>query len=69
MRRWHLYVDGAEHEPDRILGAFIGLPLQAGAHEILLEYKPTGIKASFAISLLSLAALVAFDILIRKKEN
>ncbi|MDR1642825.1 MAG: YfhO family protein [Clostridiales bacterium] len=68
-KRWHLYVDGAEHEPDRLLGTFIGLPLQAGAHEILLEYKPTGIKASFAISLLSLAALVAFDILIRKKEN
>lgn len=55
---WTAYVDGQKAEIHNIAGAFCGLSLASGNHEILMVYKPDGIDAGILISIASVALLI-----------
>ncbi len=62
-----LYVDGVETEYEKTDYAFIGAPVSAGEHEIVLEYHTPGLSAGYimcAVGLVIFAALLVYD---RKK--
>lgn len=47
---WNILVDGKKQEPEKILDAFLGIRLTAGAHTITMEYTPKGLLPGAAIS-------------------
>lgn len=66
---WTLTVDGQEKEIRELTGgAFISVPLDAGSHEIVLEFRPPGIAAGLCITIISVMLLCAFAV-IRKKSR
>ena len=67
---WKAYVDGEEVEIKEILGTFIGIELDAGEHEIYMEYTTPGYSIG---CIFTAAGIVLFVILVvyerrRKKE-
>jgi hypothetical protein len=67
-RRWHVYVNGQVHKAERVLGAFIGIPLSAGQYEIRMEYRPVGVVPSVLVSVLALAGVLAWPAFRRMKQ-
>lgn len=57
---WTLKVDGVKTEYIEVAGAFIGVELSSGHHDIELSYTPRGLKLGLLVSLLS--ALLVFVI-------
>jgi len=54
---WAAYVDGQKAEIHNIAGAFCGLSLAAGSHEISMMYKPDGVDIGLLISVASFGLL------------
>ena len=50
---WKVLVDGKQQEPEKALGAFLGLDLEAGIHRIEIRYTPQGFWCGFDITILS----------------
>lgn len=66
---WSLKVDGAKREISELVGGnFIAVSLEAGRHEIQLDFTPPGIILGLAATLLSVVIL-AFLELLRRKRN
>lgn len=61
-----IYVDGKEVEPDVILGALIGVSLEEGEHEIVIDYIPKGFLSGGIISVLSLLSICFY---LQKKKK
>ena len=55
-----VYLDGKEVEPDIVLDALIGLPVEKGAHTIKISYIPKGLLAGTGLSLVALGACVFY---------
>jgi hypothetical protein len=53
---WHARVDGRPVAPVAANGVFIGLPIEAGRHEVELSYRPPGLVRGVAVSGLALVA-------------
>lgn len=51
---WKVLVDGKRQKPEKALGAFLGLDLEAGIHRIEIRYIPQGFWCGFGITILSL---------------
>lgn len=60
---WKAYVDGKETEVKNVKDAFVCVPISAGEHTVELKYCPPGFKAGAAITIVSIASLVALWIL------
>lgn len=57
---WLLKVNGEPRELVRANVGFMGVPLKAGSHSVLLEYSLPWLRPGLAVSLLSLAVLLLF---------
>jgi uncharacterized membrane protein YfhO len=55
---WTAYVDGQKAEIHNIAGAFCGLSLASGNHEISMIYKPDGVDTGLLISIASFGLLL-----------
>ena len=51
------FVDGKEVKPEQVNKAFLGFPIQKGAHEITLEFHAPGKDLGILISCLATAFL------------
>jgi uncharacterized membrane protein YfhO len=56
---WHARVDGAEVPIALVEGLLRGVSLGPGAHEIVVEFRPTWLYAGLIISALGWLALAA----------
>ncbi|MBR2615847.1 MAG: YfhO family protein [Clostridia bacterium] len=56
---WSVFVDGKEAEVSTFAGAFVGVSLSAGEHEIEFVYSPLGFEKGLWISVVSLLLLGA----------
>lgn len=68
---WHVYVDGVETEPVRLVnGAFLGMYLpSAGEHEIELKYEVPGLKIGAIVSACGILAFLAVAFEKKLKKN
>jgi hypothetical protein len=66
---WKATVDGAEAPVLRADWCLRAVPIDAGTHEVVLEFSPSSFAAGAWISSLSLALAVAGIVYTRKKEN
>ena len=66
---WKLYVDGKETEILHANTMFMGVPLEAGKHSILLEYHTSKLKAGIVISLVGVVAFVVIIIVYHRKKK
>lgn len=56
----HVYLDGKEITPDIVLGALIGIPIEEGTHEIVIDYIPRGLISGSVISLLGIVGTIYY---------
>lgn len=67
---WSLTVDGQKRTIRELTGGvFISVPLEAGSHEISLEFRPPGIIAGLCITIVSIILLAALELIRRKISN
>ena len=66
---WSVYVDGQKEEKIKLLGAFIGVELEKGQHEIEYKYLSSGTFSGILISVFSLAILLLIYLFIKVKNN
>jgi putative membrane protein (fragment) len=66
---WSVYVDGQKEEKIKLLGAFIGVELEKGQHEIEFKYLSSGTFSGILISVFSLAILLLIYLFIKVKNN
>ncbi len=59
-------VDGKNTDADKILGGLIGLKLEEGTHEIIIDYVPKGLKSGLIVSITCLFGTVVY-LQMRKK--
>lgn len=59
-------VDGKRVDADKILGGLIGLKLEDGVHEIIIDYVPKGLKSGLIVSITCLFGTVVY-LQMRKK--
>jgi uncharacterized membrane protein YfhO len=64
---WYAYVDGKLTKIYQANSMFMGLPLEAGTHEITLVYKTPGSKAGTGFTELGIAAALMLYVVRRKK--
>ncbi len=62
-------VDGKAREMKKVNTAFIGLPLEAGSHEIEIRYTAPGFRAGLWISLLSGVAAICWAIWCMRRKR
>ena len=66
---WKLYVDGKETEILHANTMFMGVPLEAGKHSILLEYHTSKLKPGILISLVGVVAFAVIIIVYHRKKK
>ena len=66
---WTLKVDGREADIELFDGMFISTRLEKGAHTIELSFFPAGLRSGILVSLLSLAAFIALQLLLRDEPK
>lgn len=55
---WRVSVDGKKVKPLKVLGAFMGIPVEKGEHELHMEFYPKGFLLGSIISTISLLILL-----------
>lgn len=65
---WKAYVDGKEKDIELVNGCFMGLYLEEGSHEIVMEFKPYDFFVGISITLTYLVVLVILGIVYWKKS-
>ncbi|MFC2735031.1 MAG: YfhO family protein, partial [Oribacterium sp.] len=63
---WSARVDGRKVKPVKALNCFLGIPLDAGVHEITLSYFPKGLFLGILCSILSLCLFLLLFFLSRR---
>ena len=66
---WTAYVDGNKTKIYQANSMYIGLPLEAGTHEIELVYKTPGLQAGTGITEIGLALCIMLFVARRKKAS
>jgi hypothetical protein len=66
---WQAEVDGEPATIHRVDGAFRGVALEPGAHEVVFRYVPAFTYAGFAVLLLGLAGTALAVVLLRRRER
>jgi hypothetical protein len=61
---WRATVDGAPAETVQLMPSYVGVPLEAGAHEVELRWEPGSRKATLAGA--GLAILIGFGVMERR---
>ena len=65
---WSIYVDGEKAEPAPWKEALLGVFLDEGTHEIVLEYETPGLKLGSIISIIS-AGIAIFLLVLETRKN
>lgn len=65
---WKAWVDGAPAKLWKSNAMYMALPLEAGDHEILLRYRTPWLREGAAISLVTLAGLIAHAVVRRRRR-
>lgn len=60
---WHCQVDGEERPLEPVEGLFMGVPLEAGEHEVVLTFIPQAFPIAWKISLIALIITLLFAVL------
>ncbi|MBQ2677145.1 MAG: YfhO family protein [Clostridia bacterium] len=66
---WSVYVDGKKAEVIPLGDAFVTLDLKTGTHKITFKYAPAGFYAGVAISVGSLALMIALWYVLKKYDQ
>lgn len=66
---WEIFIDGEKKEAKKAAGYFLSCGIEEGDHEIILKYTVPGIKVGAVLSLLSLVALMAWQMLERRRNK
>lgn len=66
---WTITIDGQPAEGEKILEAFLSVPVEAGTHEISLTYMPGGLIPGVVISGSSLAVLALLRLVKRRRSG
>lgn len=66
---WTLYVDGKETEIKELAGTFMGIELDAGTHEIEMEYHTPGFKAGMILSGVGVVLFIGYEVVSKKKRT
>lgn len=66
---WRAFVDGKEVTMQKSNVMYMSIPLKAGAHDIVLEYKNASLFPGFIISLITLAGCGVFSGIKRNKRE
>ena len=64
---WSVKVDDRETAKQKMLGAFIGVPLSKGQHQVVFTYALPGFLAGCIVSTVSICLAVFFLLGLRKK--
>lgn len=65
---WTLKVDGQTAEHEAYDSTFLSVSLTEGSHTIELSYRPAGLTAGIAVSLISIALFLAIRFWLRRKK-
>ena len=66
---WTVKVDGKEVKTEKVAGAFLGIRLEEGQHEIRMRYVSPGFIPGLLISIVSWGIFVLLMVLIRRKKR
>ena len=66
---WEAEVDGIATPIHRVDGAFRGVAVEPGAHEVVFRYAPTFTYAGFGLALLALVGTVAAAVILRRHDR
>ena len=66
---WSLTLDGEKREIGCAFDVLMAVPLSAGEHTLTLHYTPPGLLPGAILTALSLAALAAWELLRKRKQN
>ena len=66
---WTITIDGQPAEGEKILEAFLSVPVEAGTHEISLIYMPGGLVPGAILSGVSLAVLALLWLVKRRRSG
>ena len=68
-RGWNVYVDGQKTEITKVYGAFMGIDMNSGKHDVMLKYVPEGLYTGLIISIIAWAVFILIIIFQKKKKN
>ena len=68
-RGWTVRIDGKPAETFRYAGALLMTQLPAGTHTIEFSYRPVGFRLGLGISVLTLAGICVWGMILRKKRS
>ena len=68
-RGWSISVDGVQTEPLKLYDTFLGIPLSAGEHKIVMTFMPEGLLPGAAISGASLLILLLLSVFAWRKRK
>ena len=68
-RGWTAYIDGKEVEITSINDALLAIPVPEGTHTIELKYWPTNLTLGLVITFVSIALLILFIVLDRRRAK
>ena len=63
---WHVYENGKELTKKKLAGAFVGLDLGEGTHELEFKFVPEGLYTGLIISIVSWILFVGWTLYLRK---
>lgn len=66
---WKLYVDGKEHQLKKANTMFLAAEVEAGEHQIRLEYQTPLLKVGFGLSILGLVSLAGITVYYKRKSK
>lgn len=66
---WRVTVDGRKVKTQENAGCFLSFPVEAGKHTVELRYRPKGLGAGIAVSVLALLILVRSEYAARPPRN
>lgn len=66
---WRVYVDGKKVGYEKVAHEFVGIRLKKGHHNIKMVYYPHHIEVGGIITIISLATLISYEIIIRRKKT
>lgn len=66
---WSVYVDEKKVNTEKILDAFISVPISKGKHKVILKYRSPGKILGIIISIIGFTTFIVIEILKKKKQN
>ncbi len=66
---WTAYVDGKETPVYKANGLFLGIPLEKGTHTVRLSYRTPLLYEGFAVSAVTVAAIIAAKLLEKRRKK